>query len=217
MRILPTLSALLLLPVFAGAEPVDSPDNLIGNGGFEQWQIVPAKDIARRLGQPYQFPILVEDLTPDGFRLNCELGGDPPGVTIARDSEERHSGEYSARIQNHDGAQKGSINTKEIPIQPSTRYKLSFWYKMQEVEGNGVCVWISHGPKQSFWSNRKSSHHRPPESRGSSDWMRYEVEFETLPDSENSLFTLQLQNALGTVWFDDFTVMPLGPVQKEEM
>ena len=209
------LTATLLLPSLGRGQEVDSPDNIIKNGGFEEWRIVEEKELAERRGREFQFPVLEENLAPDHFNPVCELAGDPPSVTVVRDAQEKHSGEYSVKITNADGAQKGSVYTKEMPIQPNTKYKFSVWYKMADVDGNGVCFWVSHGPKQDFWSARKVSHHQPPEVKGSSEWVQYEFEFDTLADSENAVFCLQLQNALGTVWFDDFTITPIGEASKE--
>jgi len=209
------LTATLLLPQIGFSQDVDSADNLIKNGGFEEWRIVEESELALRRGQKFQYPVLEENLAPDNFNPVCEQEGDPSAVTIVRDAQEKHSGEYSVRVENTDGAQRGSVYTKEIPIQPSTKYKFSVWYKMADVDGNGVCFWISHGPKQDFWSARKVSHHKPPEFNGSSEWTQYEIEFDTLPDSENAIFCLQLQNALGKVWFDDFTITPIGEASKE--
>lgn len=185
-------------------------DQVISNGDFEEWEIVSEKDQQAHRGQSFQCAILADNLIAKGFGFISEKADDPPGVKIVRDADEKHSGMYSVRMENTDNSQNGSVSTKEIPISPSSKYKVSMWYKISDVKGAGVIVWISHGPKKTFWEKRQTSNHRPQHPTGTSDWQECEFTFETLPDSETGLFTLQLQGASGTAWFDDFSITRIG-------
>lgn len=201
-------ASLVFVSVARSEEPVA---NVVLNGNFEEWIPATSSQTEDRKGQEFQCATLSEGLVADGFDLICEKPGDPPGVTIVRDGEDKHEGAYSIKISNNDNGQIGSAYSKRFPIERGRKYKLSLWYKMESVDGNGVAIWVAQGPAATFSESGKSTLFRPTVSTGFADWTPFETEFEADGEAEVANVCLQLQGASGTVWFDDLVITPLDP------
>lgn len=213
LRMLALTSMMFLFNGVLMLHAEDVENNVLPNGDFEEWEHSSIKGMGDRQGKEWQPPTLSDGLAPKNFELICEKAGDPPGVTIARDELEKHSGSYSIRVENADASQIASIFAKDFPVNPLSRYKVTVWYKMSEVSGKGsVMVWTYYGPKKGGGKRHEESRSINP-SRGNSDWLKCEFTMDTTEDSELGSIGLQLRAASGTVWFDDVSVARVGEIK----
>lgn len=202
----------LLAPVSQGQT---SSTNLLTNGSFERWGQVEESTLNNRKGQSFQWPQLVSRLAPVGTQFIAEREGTPPGVIAVRDDSDAKEGNYSVRIENSDPDKIGTLVVDRFSVKPSTRYRVSLWYKIKDVVSNsksGVLFWVAQGPKDDFWKQRSAQTFPATIRTGDTDWMREIFEFETTPTTGLADISLQLRNASGTVWFDALSVTEVGPV-----
>jgi hypothetical protein len=150
-----------------------------------------------------------------GFEQEDSAGGfdwqlSSSGSVAARlDTGERYEGSRSLELEfiEHQEVSFSGV-THDLPVEPSSRYRLRFYYKADGLpERNGVAVVLSEVGGAERWSRRW-------EAPGPvSQWSEQEMEFETPPATR--LVRLQIQRQPtgrlydyieGKVWFDAFTL-----------
>lgn len=187
----------------------DNAANVVLNGGFEDWVPATSDQLESRKGKAFQWAALENNMTADNFDLVCERPGTPPAVRIVADENNKHGGNFSIRMESTNEDQIGSIYSKRFRVEPGKTYKLSVWYKMDSVSGNGVTIWVAQGRAANFSESSKSTLFRPEIRTGFSDWELYEATFEAPLEAEEANVCLQLQSSSGTVWFDDLEIVPV--------
>jgi hypothetical protein len=199
----------------------DQPTNLLTHGGFEKWMdwtppTDPAAPVATVKGgrRPTDWDYEVEAY---------ERKNDPKfpvTVTIFREEDIKHGGDYAVKIQNAAMTDIGGLTSSPpINVQPNTTYKVTVWYKGDNIvpnagDGAGVVFWTGEAPTPSLWDHGTINCYPPKVKTGTFDWTSYEFTFTTKADTNDLAITAQLRRAQGTVWFDDFSmvvVKPAGP------
>ena len=187
---------LLLLCSFCG---ILQADNLIKNGQFTEqnadgsiahWKIWPAK------------------LSKD--------------AEVALDSTVSRSGGRSVRITNRNPWLYTRVDQLRIPCKPHTRYIASCWVKGKDIHTErrgGARMFIGpHGdlqyPITQFGPGLDSLNNQVPDP-WTHDWKHYESNVFNSGDSRELGVTLYLNNAAGTVWFDNVEIYEYTPELKQ--
>jgi len=229
----PILTLSLTWTVAAGEDslsPAALNENLIVNGGFEEWvDIKLISDHMRRRPEVANVVRIPEDRWPlqwIPYRVIHQDG--PPGsAEIAMDEAVAHGGTRSLRIT--------SQSTKNIvcveyrteyplgttlvptPIQPNRRYRLTWWVKGQDVAPGGRGPWLDglvcFSQRADGTSVRTAADPRdqtkPPV--GTFDWQQQKITFTTDAGAIWLAFDLQLRETTGTLWYDDVALRDTGP------
>ena len=221
-RSLKSAAAILLLAsglVSLRAEP----SGLLGNGGFEEWDAN-----YQPPSLPPQFakmvPRTVGNLEPTGWTIRAHAPyenetGDKPDfpitVTILRDDKTKHGGAFSVKLTNDADTDIGSIAYGPIQVLPNQTYTFKAWFKMEDVspnpkpgDGVGVSFWFAESPVATGKGEVTRTARQPASNKGAGDWQEFVHTFTT---KESTLFltvNAQLRRAKGTVWFDDFELVP---------
>ena len=144
-------------------------ENLLGNGGFE---------VTDKQGRPATWQL-----------------ADP----IAVDSECRHAGRHSARIDS-DSLQINNINKQYVKLKPHTTYTLCAWIKTDQVAGKP-------GAQVYPYEFQDASGAGPVISvTGTTDWKRYRQVFTTGQDGAGRI-NFRIYGATGRAWFDDLELI----------
>lgn len=123
---------------------------------------------------------------------------------VAIDTDEKREGEACLRIQNPAG--DDSFLRQTVTVKPQTRYRLSGVIKTDDVitKSTGATIALEGGfEKTESVTGRKS-------------WKRVEFEFETGPLNQIKVGPRLGHNsspATGTAWFDDLSLVELGPAR----
>ncbi len=124
---------------------------------------------------------------------------------VAIDKDETRDGEASLRI--HNPAGDDSFLRQTVAVKPQTRYRLSGVIKTDEVvtKSTGATIALEGGfEKTKSVTGRKS-------------WTRVDFEFETGPLNQIKVGPRLGHNssmATGTAWFDDLSLVELGPARR---
>ena len=214
---------LALLPLFGlsllGVRADDGPNampNLVPNPGFERWV---NWDKPKDPAQPR--PTVLEGRAPEGDSYEVEAyetkanPAFPITVTMGRDGDVKHGGDYSMKIVNATLTDIGGVVTPQIAVYPSTTYKVTFWYRGQDIvpnagDGAGVVFWVNEGGAADFNTNLIITAHTPSTKTGTFDWQSFDVTFTTAATTGKVMLVAQLRRATGTAWFDDLS-MTLQP------
>lgn len=190
--------------------------NLLRNAEFEEWATYsPSPHL-----DPKRIPKIEEGQGPVWWAPNIapsELQKDPNfpvKSSFGRDSTIKHGGAASLRIINGLTTDIGWVSTPLLDVLPNQRYRLSIWYRAENVQNNpdhafGVCIGLDQGQAADFWGTRKGDFVKPKMNTGTFEWRRLDVYFRTLPTTGKLSFSLQLRRASGTVWFDDAELVPV--------
>ncbi len=132
---------------------------------------------------------------------------------VSQDSTEKHSGEFSAKIENISDTDTTDIVRWNIKVKPETKYKVSVWVKgkvivLKKGQGAGAALWASAGPQKDFWGNKNGTQ-KFMRKAGSFDWTQISMEFTTRKGDEQLILNAQLRLASGTLWVDDVEVVEL--------
>jgi hypothetical protein len=213
-----------------GAAPAPVGENLMVNGGFEEWvdvklisdYLVHRQDVAGVTRIP-------ADLWPRQwvpFLVPYRTGG-PGTAEIAMDETVAHSGKRSVRLTNRSTKNItcvqytteypiGSTETP-TPIQPNRHYLLTWWVKGQDVAPGGGGSYLdqvyyvsqSPGGKGHRVTPNWDDQTRAP--TGTFDWQQERFDFLTDAGAKFLSFTLELRETTGTLWYDDVELRDLGP------
>lgn len=132
-------------------------------------------------------------------------------TTISLDSSQPHTGAKCLRIDLNGNANAGWLS-QLILLEPSTRYRINFASRSQDVVSGGlpfvVVTDASEGGKQIGQS--------PPLAKGTSDWHVYSIDFTTTEKTSGILLSVQRENCttspcpiFGSLSLDSFSVEQL--------
>jgi len=141
-----------------------------------------------------------------GFEEGADSSGLPIGTTgpfdwgdngsvATVDQDVVHSGDFSGTIFNPEPEQIVNCSMDvmtEDAIQEFATYHLTVWIKTEITEGDAQII--------TAWDNNRLIH-----VTGSSDWFRYELDFEAPLSYPN--IRLHMQDAKGQAWFDDLKIV----------
>ena len=210
--------------------PAPAGENLISNGGFEDW--VDVKLISDYLQHREDVASVVRipaNLWPRQwipFRVPYRTGG--PGTSdIALDETVAHSGKRSVRLTSRSTKDIVCMQyTSEYPIgaappppqiQPNRHYLLTWWVKGQDVAPGGGGGYLDQiyyvsqlpGGKGYRGAVNWDDQTRPP--TGTFDWQQERFDFLTDAGAKFFAFCLELRETTGTLWYDDVELRDLGP------
>lgn len=139
-----------------------------------------------------------------GFPLNNIYNKPSPGYSVSMDASTFMKAGQSLKIVNTGGSM--TIVQSPLPLKPNTRYILSFYLKMQDVEPleqwGGVTVQI-YFDKTSLWFPKYPF-------KGTSSWLKHGFNFKTGNETKSGGIKLWVKEARGTLWFDDISITETG-------
>jgi hypothetical protein len=209
-------SALVTLVLTALVTKADddqnAPPNLMPNPGFERWT-----DWTPPANPTDPKPTVVGGRVPEGDSYDVEAyetkstPGFPITVTIVRDEDVKHGGDYSLKITNATPTDIGGIVLPQIAVYPNTTYKVTFWYRGDSIvprpgDGAGVIFWVVESSATDSNQNLIITGHSPNPKAGTFDWQSYDLTFTTAKTTGKVSLGAQIRRATGTVWFDDFSM-----------
>ena len=161
----------------------------------------PAVELARRAANPEEVSIVsCGDFSAKPSGRNC--GGDRGWFVSAPpfplDTNVFVTSGASCRLDATGGA--SVVVHQVLPgLKPSTRYRLSFFLKTENLRGGGAYVVVNDSVNNTF------PRHRP--MSGSMDWTHFSFEFTTRPAPADGRYTRYVrllvgQSSFGTAWFD---------------
>ena len=131
---------------------------------------------------------------------------DGPGKNTVADSAEHHSGRLSCRIQDTVGQKTEDENSRllqKVKLRPFTCYRLSAWVKTKDFgKGNFNLVALGKQPL-TFYDSALAP---------TQEWTRKQVIFNSLDQSDVTLYAGVWGRCTGTLWIDDFELEELGPI-----
>jgi len=136
------------------------------------------------------------------------------GAQIAVDARTAHEGRRSLRVVfNASGQVEFRHITQVIAVEPDARYRLSFWFKTDELKSAAppiAFVAVVAAPDAALASS-------PPAPGGTNDWQQVSFEFTTGPQTEAVLVRLARAGCpdgvcpiFGKIWYDDFNLERAG-------
>ena len=216
----------LLASVFLSGTLLAS-DNLLLNGGFEEW--IPQNSNMRDF-MPRSFVTgVTEDSDVPSQWIVTQMGRvlpdgyTPEMATFAKDETEKHSGSTSLRVEKKDAETALSIGSRSddgdwhpnpIAVEPGRRYMLRGWVKADNIQvTEGVTGYVDlrlASAQKDFFSpgtDRRAVSVKIPDQDGLSDWSQVEVPFETKENEMALYIAISLPKGVtGTLWVDDFTL-----------
>lgn len=171
------------------AEVAAEPAQLLTNPGFEEFK----------------------ENSPDGW------SHDKPGVVTLKDTQVKHGGNASARIQDPGPGNPpyghGRI-WQTLAVTPFRAYEFSVWAKTDNLTNTGNCqiaVYGSDGQQPQLYSNRDDGMGAP--IRSTQDWTRYTIRFNSASNTRLTVyFGIWSNKATGKLWFDDAEMHEIGLV-----
>jgi tetratricopeptide (TPR) repeat protein len=148
------------------------------------------------------------DLNARGFSWRQEH--ERPGVTLSLDTKRPRSGSSCLLIdwKGH-ATPEVPVLTQLVPVESHSHYRLNFFVRTEDVVTGAlpvIAVVDAGGDERTLVQSK-------PFPEGASDWQEYQVEFETPPDAQAVMITLQRQACssnpcpiFGRVWLDDFAM-----------
>lgn len=131
---------------------------------------------------------------------------DEPGIVSFADTEIKHSGHASMRLENfvrHPNG-NGRVN-QEVRVRPHRAYRLSLWVKtegLKPVSGFRLTV---------LAQNRELSPHTF-ELKPTADWRKLTTLFNSLNFESVRIYAGVWSGKEGKVWLDDWTLEEVGPI-----
>jgi hypothetical protein len=205
--------------------PPAKPGPPVLEDGFEHW---PPLSPERQRDAMVQNVVLTADhLAPQGWLPGRELGKQKELTgKILPDTAVKHSGRYSARLENADTRDitvlQYSTERAEArgtpAILPNRRYVVRWWVKGEQVENAdaGPILMMNVISRQDGRDYRTFSAESWPLPQGTFDWQQRQLTFITDRNARSAIFSFQLRWATGIVWYDDVEIEDLGPVVSGE-
>ena len=137
------------------------------------------------------------------FRGNAPLGfqfADQPGTIAFRDTEIRHSGRSSLRLENFSADKHGHGRVlMKLKVTPNRSYRVRIWFKTEALPAQGLVRFQIYGPNGSWVSIAP----KLPEN-GTQDWTEASLNFTTgEKDTEVNFYAGVWDGTDGKVWLDD--------------
>lgn len=135
---------------------------------------------------------------PDGWYV------DDPGKVSFVDTEVKCEGRASLRFQDvkNSSCGNGRANQK-VAVKPFRYYHLSVKVKTQDFAAPGTVNIMAYTPKQCL-------NHQHFDIAPTQDWKTYDIVFNTLDNTELSLYFGSWGGTTGKIWFDDLKLEPGG-------
>ncbi len=150
-------------------------------------------------------PNLLANFSFEDGQNGWEFSSNGKRGTVAVDTNEKHDGKNSIRIENPAG--DDSFLKQTVKVKPKTRYRLTGYIKTKDVvvKGTGATLSLEGG-----FEHTKSI-------VGKTNWAKLSFEFDT-----GALDTVKVgarlghhsSPAMGTAWFDQLSLVEVGPSQK---
>lgn len=220
----------LALPLLASvflSSTLFASENLLPNGGFEEWipqnsnmrDFMPRSFVRGETDDsdvPSQWIVSqITRLLPDGYT--------PEMAVFAKDETVKHSGTASIRVEKKDletalsigsRSDDGDWHPKPILVEPGRKYVIRGWVKadnIQVTDGTVGSLDLRLASAQNdFFSpgtERRAVSMPLPDQGGLADWTEVEVPFETKENEMALYFAISLSKGVtGTLWVDDFTL-----------
>jgi hypothetical protein len=167
--------------------------------------------------------LTADHLAPEGWIPGRELDKRQRLTgKIVPDATVKHSGRYSARLENGDSRDitvlQYSIEPTDAggqpPILPNRRYVVRWWVKGERVENAdaGPILMMNVVSAKQGQTYRTFASEGSPLPHGTFDWQQRQLTFITDAYARSVAFSFQLRWATGAVWYDDVELEDLGPV-----
>jgi O-antigen ligase len=135
------------------------------------------------------------------------------GIEVARDSDAKHSGQYSLRIRLAGKQNLTSLPVSQRAVVTPGRYRFEAYLKTQDLSTDqGIGLQISD-PNGTSHLNVTS-----PPLLGSNDWRQFSADFCVMPQTKLVAINLVRQQSLkfdnlikGTLWMDSVSLSKLSP------
>ncbi len=201
--------------------PPEKPGPHILNGGFEHWS--PLAPERLRDAMVKNVVLTADHLAPEGWLPGRELGRQETLTgKIVPDSTTKHTGQYSARLENADprditvleySTERADTGGPPM-ILPNRRYAIRWWVKGERVENAdaGPILLMNVISTKAGQTYRTFTGEGSPVPRGTFDWQERRLTFITDAYARSASFSFQLRWATGTIWYDDVEIEDLGPV-----
>lgn len=124
---------------------------------------------------------------------------------VAVDEDEKRDGKNSIRIENASG--EDSFLTQTVAVKPKTRYRLTGYIKTKDVVVKGIGATLS----------LEGGYEHTESIIGKKGWTKVSLEFDSgVLDSIKVGPRLGYHSnmAMGVAWFDDLSLVELGPSRK---
>jgi hypothetical protein len=131
---------------------------------------------------------------------------DQPGEISFADTETRHSGKASLRLEKFTANQYGHGRVMQsVSVQPHRCYRVSVWVKTENLEpANAFRIQVLAGDR----ALAPRDFHVP----ATSDWRKLTMLFNSLELDKVSLYAGLWGGKAGKIWLDDWSVEEVGPV-----
>ncbi len=170
----------------SSAFPQAEPNVVLANGGFETFT----------------------GNTPSGWAV------DAPGTISFVDTNKTHSGRASLRFQNPASDAAHSYHARAlqyVPARPFASYKISAWVSTDAFSNPALIKFyvVGGSNKRILWSNRDGGlgSTKPAATQG---WTRFEIDVNSLENSQLIIYVAATGVATGKVWFDDVAIAETG-------
>jgi len=140
------------------------------------------------------------------FSGNRPLGfqfADKPGTISFRDTEVKHSGSSSLRLENFTADKHGHGRVlMKLKVTPNRSYRVKIWFKTESLPAQGLVRFQIYGPNGSWVSIAP----KLPEN-GTQDWTEASLNFTTgTDDTEVNFYAGVWDGTEGKVWLDDISL-----------
>ena len=149
------------------------------------------------------------DIGPAGTQLfQWQVAGLPPGTGVAIDTRTAHAGQRSLRVSFNAPSQIDFNSVSQlIVVEPSTRYRLSFFERSEELKSAATLYTAVLDGAAGGVALGNSA----PVASGTHDWQPATIEFTTGPRTQSVLVRLGRAGCadgvcpiFGKIWYDDF-------------
>jgi hypothetical protein len=131
---------------------------------------------------------------------------DQPGEVSFADTEVRHSGKASLRLENFTGNQYGHGRVMQsVKVEPHRCYRVTIWVKTENLEpANAFRVQVLAGDRALAPRDFRVA--------GTTEWRKLSLLFNSMDFDKVSLYAGLWEGKSGKVWLDDWSVEEVGPV-----
>ncbi len=133
---------------------------------------------------------------------------DGPGQSTFQDRDVKHGGESSIRIENFKAGNSSSNGrlSKKLTLKPWHQYHLQLWIKTEEVApAESIRVAVLAGKE-------KSLNYADLKVKSQQDWRLHDVIFNTMENTEVSIYIGIWEGKRGKLWIDDITLQEAAGV-----
>lgn len=214
MRHIPTLILSALAMMFATTAWAEG-DNLIKNGGFEEWDSVEKVWPAGRgasYGCSKRAPQLESNLAPKGWWvMENYLDATPPEdhCRLVKDDLIKYEGDFSVRLEVPAPQFSCGVGMNAFRIEPGGKnYTIRGYVRGDDINLTKhlkayphLMVIVSFGTG-SFWDNKVDKVLPLTAQRGTFDWTPFEVSIRAPENADLVMLQFQLCTASGKAWLD---------------